>query len=112
MKGYLILLGALRQDGAALPPVGSLISFKRPQQCLLLFIVPQQDSQAPLGLPLYLVVEDEAERASLRPHLWAQKPSSLSLGVSACIQVEVVPRETWRNEQYYAVIVRAELYCT
>lgn len=88
---YLILLGALGQDGAALPPVRPLLSFQSPQQRLLLVTVPQQDPQAPLRLPLELVVEDEAERASLRPHLGAQQPRAFTLGVCARVQVEVVP---------------------
>lgn len=87
----LILPGALGQDGASLPPVRPLVSFESPQQCLLLVTVPQQDPQAPLCLPQELVVEDEAERALLRPHLGAQQPGSLALGVGACIQMEVVP---------------------
>lgn len=90
-KSYLILFGALGQNGATLPPVGPLVSFKRPQQSLLLVAVLQQHPQAPLRLPLELVVEDEAERASLWPHLRTQQPGTLALGVTACIQVEVVP---------------------
>lgn len=87
----LILLGALGQDGAALPPVRALVSLQSPQQRLLLVVVPQQDPQAALGLSLELVVEEEAERAPLRHHLRAQQPGSLALGVGARIQVEVVP---------------------
>ncbi|TNN72113.1 hypothetical protein EYF80_017690 [Liparis tanakae] len=84
----LILLGALGQDGAALPPVGALVALQSPQQRLLLVVVPQQDPQAALGLSLQLVVEEEAERASLRHHLGAQQPRSLALGVGARVQVE------------------------
>lgn len=87
----LILLGALGQDGAALSPMRPLISFQSPEQRLLLVAVPQQDPQAPLCLPLKLVVEEQAEGALLRPHLRAQKTGSLPLGVGPCIQVEVVP---------------------
>lgn len=81
----LILLGALGQDGAALPPVRPLVSFQSPQQRLFLVTVPQQHPQAPLSLPLELVVEDEAERALLGPHLRTQQPGSLTLGVGAGI---------------------------
>lgn len=90
---HLVLFGALGQDGAALPPVSPLVSFENPQQRLLLVAVPQQDPQAALRLPLELVVEEEAKRALLRPHLGAQQPGSLALGVGACVQVEVVPRD-------------------
>lgn len=87
---YLVLSGALRQDGAALPPVGALLSLQRPQQGLLLLAVPQQDPQAAQRLALQLVVEEQAEGALLRPHLGAQQPGSLPLGVSAGVQVQVV----------------------
>lgn len=88
---YLVLLGALGQNGAALPPMRPLVSFQSPQQRLLLVAVPQQDPQAALGLPLQLVVEEQAERASLRTHLGALQASPLALGVGAGIEVEVVP---------------------
>lgn len=99
----LIFFGALWQYGASLPPVGPLISLKRPQQCLLLFIVPQQDPQAPLCLSLNLIVKDETERALLWSHLRAQEPSSFALGVAACIHMEVVPWQTYREEWRYCI---------
>lgn len=96
---YLVLSGALRQDGAALPPVGALLSLQRPQQGLLLLAVPQQDPQAAQRLALQLVVEEQAEGALLGPHLGAQQPGSFPLGVSAGVQVQVVSREVWRQTQ-------------
>lgn len=89
-NAYLVLFGALGQDGSALPPVRPLVSLQRPEEGLFLVAVPQQDPQAPLCLPLELIVEEKAEGALLGPHLGAQQPGSLTLGVGACIQVEVV----------------------
>lgn len=89
-NAYLVLFGALGQDGSALPPVRPLVSLQRPEEGLFLVAVPQQDPQTPLCLPLELVVEEKAEGALLGPHLGAQQPGSLTLGVGACIQVEVV----------------------
>lgn len=94
---YLVLFGALGQDGSALPPVRPLVPSQLPQEGLVQVAVPQQDPQAALGLPLELVVELQAERASLRLHLRAQQPGLLLLAVAAGVQVQIVPRKVWKR---------------
>ena len=76
---YLILIGALGQDGATLPPDGALIVFQCPQDSLLVVGVPQQDLQVALGLPPQLVGEEEAEGPGVCRHHGAHETGLLLL---------------------------------
>lgn len=86
---YLEVFRRAREDGSALLPYGALIVFQRPQDGLLVVVVPQEHPKVALGLAPELIGENEAKGPSVCCNHGADEVGSLLFRLQAGVHVEI-----------------------